>query len=356
MNAMQWNRDITRAVGEIRAAEAWAKEERGRATNTVSLPEMRIADVALCLATVIARANPVGRSVLDHKTPEIASAAARGQLAYYQALCRRGEMRQLRGWSEVARHLGDWPCQPAGFILSMEGADSVLDPDDLEQWYAAGLRFIGLAHYGPGIYAHGTGSQGPLTPRGRELLRRVEDLGLVMDMTHLADESFWEVLERFGGRVLASHNNCRALVPGDRQFSDDQIRALVERGRVIGGVCDVWMLTPDWVYGKTPRAAATLENLVDHMDRICQIAGNARHIAIGSDLDGGYGSEQCPADLDTIADLQKLPGLLEPPRLFAGRHRRRHARQLAAILRSCPAGLISLDQAFTSCSVKQPRP
>jgi membrane dipeptidase len=314
MNAVHWNRDLTRPVSEIRESESARKNEKGRATNTVSLPELRKADVGICLATLIARTNPVGQSPLDHKTQEIAWAFAQGELAYYRALALRGELRQLFHWDDVARHVAQWRADsshsPIGFILAMEGADCVLGPDDLAQWYASGLRVIGLAHYGPGIYAHGTASNGPLTARGHELLRAMDEMGFVLDATHLADASFWDALEHFKGPVLASHNNCRTLVPGDRQFSDEQIRALVTRQAVIGAVCDAWMLRPDWIYGKTPREAVTLENLVDHMDHICQIAGNANHIAIGSDLDGWYGTEQCPADLDTIADLQKLPEIL----------------------------------------------
>lgn len=314
MNALHWNRDITRPVEEIRESETARKSEKGRGTNTVSIPELRKGEIAICLATVIARTNPVGQSPLDHKTQEIAWASAQGQQAYYRALEMCGELRQLFSAKDISRHLEGWQADaehvPVGYILAMEGADCVLDPDDLARWYEIGLRVIGLAHYGPGIYAFGTASQGPLTARGRELLQRMEEIGCILDATHLCDDSFWDALEHFHGRVLASHNNCRALVPGDRQFSDEQIRALIERGAVIGSVCDAWMLLPGWMYGKTPRESVTLENLVDHMDHICQIAGSARHIAIGSDLDGWYGTEQCPADLETIADLQKIAGIL----------------------------------------------
>jgi len=314
MNAIFWNRDITRSVEEIRQLEG-GRAQKGRGANTVSLPELRRANIGLCLATVIARVKPAGQSPLDFRTQHIAWAVARGELAYYQALCAQDEVRQMFCWPDIANHLEAWNSgsgkAPPGFILSMEGADCVLDPGDLDRWYESGLRVLGPAHYGPGIYAHGTASQGPFTPRGRELLLRMEELGIVLDATHLADDSFWDALDRFGGRVLASHNNCRSLVPGDRQFSDEQIRALIRRDAVIGSVCDIWMLEPGWVYGKSSREGITLDTLVDHIDHICQLAGNSRHIGIGSDLDGGYGAEQCPADLDTIADLNKLPGILE---------------------------------------------
>jgi membrane dipeptidase len=81
---------------------------------------------------------------------------------------------------------------------------------------------------------------------------------------------------------------------------------------VIGCALDAWMLSPNWIRGETtPEATGlTLEAYVDQIDYICQLAGTARHAAIGTDLDGGYGIEQTPQDLDTIADLQRLPAML----------------------------------------------
>src|SRR5690606_15031253 len=124
------------------------------------------------------------------------------------------------------------------------------------------------------------------------------------DATHLCDESFWEALEQFHGPVWARHNNCRALVNDTRQFTDEQLKELIARGGVIGAALDAWMMVPGWVRGKTTpkEAGVTLEHLLDHIDHVCQLAGNARHAAIGTDLDGGFGREQCPGDLDTIAD------------------------------------------------------
>jgi len=145
---------------------------------------------------------------------------------------------------------------------------------------------------------------------GRPLLKAMSEIGMILDLTHLADESFWEAVAYFEGPVLASHNNCRALVPGERQFSDEQIQKIIERDGVIGSAMDAWMLYPGWIKGETSNTLVSLENVIDHMDHICQLAGNARHIAIGTDLDGGYGYEQTPHDLETITDLQKLPDLL----------------------------------------------
>jgi membrane dipeptidase len=229
----------------------------------------------------------------------------------------RGEMVQIADVTSLNRHVDLWETNPPedapiGYILSLEGADSIITPAWLEKSHAQGLRVLGLSHYGPGTYAQGTASTGGLGPRGKELLAEMERLNLILDATHLCDESFTEALDAFGGPVWASHNNCRALVPNDRQFSDEQILRLIERGAVIGGALDAWMMVPNWQRGETtPESSGVkLEHVIDHMDHICQLAGNARHIGIGTDLDGGYGREQSPGDLDTITDLQKLPALL----------------------------------------------
>ncbi len=153
------------------------------------------------------------------------------------------------------------------------------------------------AHYGPGTYAFGTHATGGIGQRGRELLTEMQRLGIILDATHLCDESFWEALEHFDGPVWASHNNCRALVDDTRQFTDEQLKALIDRGAVIGAALDAWMMVPGWVRGKTTpeSAGVTLEHMVDHIDHVCQLAGNARHSGIGTDLDGGFGREQIAA-------------------------------------------------------------
>ena len=314
-NAIDWNRDLTLPVAQIR------EHERGvtgvaRGANTVSFPEMRRGEVGISIATLLARAlRPVLPAVQRYASMEAAHAAAHGQLAYYRVMCRRGLLRWIRGAADLERHLDEWNRSPGtaplGFILSMEGADPVLDPDEVGEWWDEGLRIIGPAHYGVSPYAHGTATEGGLLPLGRPLLRAMERVGMILDVTHLADQSFWEALDVFGGPVLASHHNCRALVPGDRQLADDQIKALVQRDAVIGMAFDAWMMYRGWIRGETMPEVVALEAIVQHIDHVCQLAGDARHVGIGSDLDGGFGREQCPRDLDTIMDLQRGAELLE---------------------------------------------
>ncbi len=321
MNALEWNRDLRWTVPEIRESERGMTDRPDREHGTVSLGEMRRGRVGLCVATLIARHVKRGSAIPGWHSQEQAWAQTQGQLAWYHAMEEAGEMAHISDATALERHLEHWNAveaaggdahAPIGYVLSLEGADSILTPHHLERAYAQGLRAIGPAHYGPGVYAQGTNASGGVGEHGRALLREMERLNIILDVTHLCDESFWESLELFRGPVWASHNNCRALVPHGRQFSDEQLRAIIARGGVVGVAFDAWMLVPDWVRGSsTPQnRGVTLAQVADHIDHICQVAGNASHAGIGSDLDGAFGTEQGPSDVDTIADLQKLPALL----------------------------------------------
>ncbi len=317
-NALQWNRNIQHSVYTIRTGESNLSGP-GRGQGTVALPEMRKGRLALCFATLLARST--GRTIqnLDYSSPYQAYAAAQGQLAYYHALDEAGEIRLITDRKELDEHLGSWlhweadvslPQPAIGLVISMESADPILLPEQLSAWKEAGVRLIGPAHYGPGRYAGGTSTELGLGFEGKQLLSEMDELGILLDLTHFSDEAFWEALDSFGGPVLASHNNCRTLVPHQRQFDDRQIRAIISRNGVIGVSLDNWMIRPGWTRNAKENERVTLAHVADHMDHICQLAGNSQHAAIGSDLDGGFGREQSPADLDTIADLQHIPEIL----------------------------------------------
>lgn len=321
-NALYWGRDLTAELADINAAESSMADSPARGRATVSLPELRRAGVAVCLATVLARVKPgdhpadgCNRLSVDYPTREAAFAIAQGQLAYYGLLEKHGQVTILHTAEDLTAHWERWlngprAASPIGLILAMEGADPIVDPAQAEAWWGQGMRSVSLAHYGRSRYAVGTGASGPLSPDGRKLLAEFGRLGMVLDVSHLSEPGFDQALDCFGGPVMASHNNCRALVPGDRQLSDDQLKRLIERDGVIGVVMDAWMLLPGWQRGHRSRERVGIEAVADHVDHICQLAGNARHVAIGSDLDGGYGTEQTPRGLESVADLQKLAGLL----------------------------------------------
>ncbi|MGF1583160.1 MAG: dipeptidase [Gemmataceae bacterium] len=316
-NAIDFNRDITLPIDELREVDRHITG-KGRGAGTVTLPEMRKGKVAVCIATLLARLTRPGMvpNVQRYSSMEAAYGAAQGQLLYYRAMEQKGWLRSIKNAEELLAHVQLWEENedntnvPLGYILSMEGADPVLSPQQVPEWFEAGLRIIGPTHYGLSTYGHGTGTEGGFFPQGRELLKVMEEVGMILDVTHLSDQCFVEAMDLYHGPVLASHHNSRKLVPNQRQLTDDQIEQLVSRGAVIGVALDNWMLHADWVKGETNPEHVKLADVVDHIDNICQVAGNANHAAIGSDLDGGFGREQSPGDLNTIADLQRLPDLL----------------------------------------------
>ena len=229
MNAIEWNRDYTRPLAEVRQREQGLTDKRDRGRNVLTFGEMRRGQIGVCIATQIARYVAPDNPLPGWNSPEIAWAVTQAQLAWYRAMEEAGQMVQIVDRQGLNRMVELWkndppPDAPIGYVLSLEGADSILTPAHLERAYAYGLRAVGPAHYGPGRYCPGTAASGGLTPLGRELLRQMRRLGMVLDATHLTDEAFWEALELFDGPVWASHNNCRALVPDGRQFSDEQIR------------------------------------------------------------------------------------------------------------------------------------
>jgi membrane dipeptidase len=319
MNAIEWNRDLTLPLDEIRRSESKMRDKVDRARGTVSLPEMRGGRVLACVATLIARVEHNAFSpVQGWRSPAQAWAMTRAQRAWYECMERAGEMSLISDANSLRDHLnqisevGDQQAAtaevPVGFVLSLEGADAIIDLDYLHRMHADGLRVVGPAHYGPGRYANGTDASGPLPAIGRDLLREMDRLGMILDVTHLCDECFWEAMDIFTGPVWASHQNCRALVEHNRQFDDAQIRTLIQRGAVIGTALDAWMLAPGWVRGEsTPQSlGVTLQNAADHIDHICQIAGSAAHCGMGTDLDGAYGFEQTPSDVNRISDIAGL--------------------------------------------------
>ena len=317
MNALEWNRDLRASIQEINDREKNLTDKPDRGKATVSLEELRKGNIGLVVATPIARYVDKSSTLPGWNSPEQAWAQTQGQLASYKALEREGELMPIRNLEELKGHINYWESskdakKKIGYLLSLEGADSIVSLEYLEIAHAYGLRALGPAHYGPGRYAQGTNATGGLGLMGRELLAKMKELNIILDATHLCDDSFWEAMEHFDGPVWASHQNSRTLVDHNRQFTDAQFKELFARKAIIGMPLDAWMMIPNWVRGEsTPQnTGLTLAHMIDHLDHICQLAGNTNHVGLGTDLDGGFGREQCPSDLETIADLQKIPDLL----------------------------------------------
>ncbi|MEO0964293.1 MAG: membrane dipeptidase [Planctomycetota bacterium] len=327
MNALQFERDLRRPLDETRQREQGVDDGRGVAT--VTLPGMRQAGVRACVATLLARAKPwvdparsLKRSTDDWPDPSMAHAVAHGMLAYYRCLERQGEIAIVRDATDLDRLTPDGPI---GVIVTLEGADPVLDPDDLHRWHDAGLRTLSLAHFGRSHHAHGTPStdpanphdvDGPLTDLGRATLDAMHDLGMPLDLTHLSDRSFAEAFDRFPGRVYASHSACRAIVGNNdqvhpqRNLTDDQLRAILDRDGVVGLPLFNAFLQPGYTEASGP-ADCPVARFADHARRVCDLVGDADHVALGSDLDGGFGREHTPDAIDSVADLPRLADALQ---------------------------------------------
>ena len=312
-NALTWDRDLTQPIHRMREAEA-GMPEKGRGLNVVSFEELRRGGIGLFFVTMCCRVASQGKRFPGVRTQEIAYAKDMAQLAWYRIMERQGLLRQIASVAELEAHLQAWEADPLhcplGFVLTMEGCDGIVNDEQVPEWWDTGLRIVSLCHYGMSSYSHGTQAPGGLTPRGAPMLQALEAAGMMLDLSHLAEAAFWEALDVFGGRVLATHNCVRALCDHDRQFDDDQLRAIIARDGVVGVAFDDWMLSPLWDKEAQDNTGISLDTVVDHMDHINQLAGNALHAGIGSDLDGGYGKEQSPDDMDTIADLREIPELL----------------------------------------------
>ncbi len=321
MNAIDWNRDLTVSLDAINSRENGLVDKAGRGKATVCFEAMRSGGITHCIGTLIARYVKPGNSLPGWHSPSQAWSHIHAQLAWYREMERLNQLKLITN-KEQLRHsvdknfVQDQKRSPIAFILSLEGADSIVSMEHLERLHEAGLRAVGPAHYGPGTYAFGTNSEGSIGEDGVRLLKKMSELRMVLDLTHLCDTSFWEALNHFEGPIWASHSNCRKLVPDQRQFEDIQIKEIIDRKGIIGVAFDNWMLVPGWVKGVSDRKEvnASLDRLVDHIVHICHLAGNTVQVGIGSDLDGGFGRDQCPLEIESISDLGRLADTLSDRR------------------------------------------
>lgn len=316
-NVTFFGRDLTRTAANIRATE-----RRSSRQATVSLPDLERGGVAVACATVTpgflvedVGANFEPRHAL-YRTPEEAEANALAQIDLYEKWARQGKVRLLRSATDLDDHLRLWEeDRTPGLVLLMEGADPIVHVDDLPAWWKRGLRMIGLT-FGDTVYGRGVAGGSPrfrrggLTPQGFALLDGMADLGYIWDIAHLAEDGVWEGLDRGMPRVCASHANARALVPTDRHLSDEVIRAIGERGGVIGLVLYNGFLDPRWHRDRTIAVSLT-DQLRRHAHHIADLIG-WEHVGIGSDLDGGFGLEESPVEIETVADLDQIRQAVPP--------------------------------------------
>jgi membrane dipeptidase len=198
-------------------------------------------------------------------------------------------------------------------VVLMEGAEGIRSLSELEEWYELGVRLIGPAWVGT-RYSGGWKEPGPLTNDGRKLLSAMADYNFTLDLSHMDEQAALEALDIYRGPIVGTHGNCLSLMPNsntNRHFSDRILEGIIERDGVVGIVPFNSYLKVGWTVGKNKREEVSLRHVVNHIDHICQIAGDALHAGIGSDFDGGFGLQSVPPEIDTVADLQNLVSLLQ---------------------------------------------
>ncbi len=305
-NVLALERDVRRSALETRRLEVGTDAPQRNGICMVGVPEWLEGNVALVFGTVYVAPAERGRrsGPQVYSSREEAHALGQRQLDVYHRLADQDERLALVGTrDDLDGVLDSWEGESpvVGLVPLMEGADPIREPAEAELWFERGIRLIGLSWKAGTRYAGGDASGGRLTDAGRELLDVIADLGMVLDVSHLAEASFYEALGRFEGHVVATHANPRGLVPGARQLSDEMIHRLAERDGVIGIVPANAFLRPDW---RTTRP--TLDDVVALIDHVCQVVGDAAHVGLGSDFDGGFGADDTPPELDTVADLQRI--------------------------------------------------
>ena len=315
-NALRHGRDLLRPVAEIREMELGSDLPNG--TATVSFPELREAGVGLAFGTIYvspATSRHAGDDAeFSYRTADEAYKLGLLQLDYYHRQADEVDYIRLVGDIDdleavLASH-DEGGQRLVGLVPLMEGADPIRTPAEAEEWHERGLRVVGLAwdntRYSGGAWK----SNGGLTRDGRRLLEVMADLGLILDLTHMSEEATLQALDSYEGVIIASHSNARALVASERQLSDVQIRRIVERDGVIGVVLHNSFLKANHRHGD-PKEAVTLEQVVAHIDHICQLVGDAAHVGVGSDFDGGFGREDIPAEFDSVVDLGLIASALQ---------------------------------------------
>jgi len=325
-NIHTFGRNYTRAASETRALELGSPVAEQNGDTLLGWPDYQRGRVAVIFSTLYAA--PARRKFGEWERlfyPDADYAAARKlywtQLETYHRLADNhpDKFTLLASRSDLERTLDHWRSQPenhpVGLLPLMEGADAIRHPSELAEWWDFGLRVIGLAWTGT-RYCGGTSEPGPLTDEGRALLKAMSDFPFILDLSHMDEPAALESLDRYGGPVIATHGNCLALLPGvntNRQFSDRVIRGVIQRGGVVGVVPFNVFLKVGWALTRgSKREEVSLSVLADHIDHICQLAGDVNHAGIGSDFDGGFGLQSAPHEIDTIADLHKLADHLQP--------------------------------------------
>lgn len=321
-NMLTFGRDYSLSAHETRQREIGSLTAEKNGDTLLGWPEFKQGQIALVFATLFAspaRAKQGDWDTLTYANMEEAQRVYKAQLDAYDRLfdLHPDKFQPVRSTRDLSAVIEKWtqpdnPPAPTGLLTLMEAAEAVRSVDELDEWWQRGVRIIGPA-WKSTRFCGGTREPGPLTPEGRSLLAGMAERGFSLDISHMAWESALEALDLYEGHIIASHANPLKMVrhgDSNRFLTDEIIDKLIERGGVIGIIPFNTFLDQSWRKAD-PRSQCPLEMVINHIDYICQRAGNSLHVGIGSDFDGGFGLQSVPPELDTIADLQKLIPLLE---------------------------------------------
>jgi membrane dipeptidase len=320
-NIATFGRDYSLSVKETRNKEKGSNAPKYNGDTLIGYPEYQSGEVAIVFSTLFAA--PKKRKLGDwdiqcYSNIQQAQQLYKKQIDIYNHMVEKSPeyFRRIYSQTDLSSLLADWndltkPSHPVGLVTLMEGAEAINHPGELFEWWQAGVRIIGPAWAGT-RFCGGTGEPGPLTKEGFALLESMADIGFTLDISHMDEQAALQALDFYTGCVIASHANVSALLPGNesnRFLSDRVIKGLIERNGVIG-VVPYNIFLKVGLKKDDPKREVTLDSVVSHIDYICQQAGDANHVGIGSDFDGGFGVQSTPLEIDTVADLQKIIPLL----------------------------------------------
>ena len=317
--------DLAYLAENGRDMHASLKDCRGRyQPAAVTLPTLKDAQVTKCLGTVFTEGiDPAdtdaesGAFTYPFGDADAAYRAGMRQLLLYRTWFDAGIISRMPKRGEQAQK-SEAPLQ-LGVLV--ECADPITNPDELEQWADLGVIAIGMAWWHQSRYAGGNGTDhkkggNGLTDLGRQLTKRMDELNIVHDLSHLSQRATDELLALTDKPVMASHSNSRALM-GDpdskdnqRHLADETIVEIASRGGVIGLNLLGDFITPGMNKGKKTGERATIEDCVRHIEHVCELTNSRKHIGLGSDMDGGFGSDGLPQGINTPSDLIILTSAL----------------------------------------------
>ncbi len=323
-NMLKYGRNYTRSAHETRRLEAGGPNVLDNEDTLIGWPDYQRGQVAIIFSTLFAtpaRWHKSGNDLQVYKKFDEAYKLYREQLLTYHRMMESipDKFRLVSTVRDLDLILDHWQNpspehgHPVGMVPLMEGAEAIRDLSELEEWHELGLRLIGPAWAGT-RYSGGWREPGPLTKDGRKLLSAMSGYNFILDLSHMDEKASLEALDTYSGPIVATHGNCLSLLPNydsNRQFSDRVLEGIIERDGVAGLVPYNSYLKVGWTAGKNRREEVPLRLVADHIDHVCQIAGDALHAGIGSDFDGGFGLQSVPPEIDTIADLQNLVSLLQ---------------------------------------------